>query len=270
MADNRVRVIAPQGTPHRYGLMSVMAQQTGDGKWLNGIQFDQTCGVGVKRAYVPCSTERPPENFVKEPLDLDQGNEADALVLYAMVDCGMIGGGLDPALARAELDAGESRALEVEFALSAYATATDIGSSADAKAGLAALVSSWDAGVEFTVHVSPNVALLLGDWLVKEGDGMYLRTGEKVSVGYGYAEGTAQTGVDTGAMFLTGPVFGYAGDVMEVAAPRIVDNANVSLAERPWLVASLCDTKKITLTGIGAGDSDLSVIDNGDGTITIG
>jgi hypothetical protein len=259
MADNRMRVTAPQGTPHRYGLLSVTAMQSpGSGHWVNGIEFDQTCGVGVKRAYVPCDT--PPTNFVKEPLELSRGNEADALVLYAMVDCGFIGGGDDPELARAELAAGEARALEAEFALTAYANAgPPIGTTTDAAEALGALLASWDAGVMPTIHMSPNVAVLLGDRIVREGDGLYLRTGEQVSVGYGYAEGAAQNGINTGALFITGPVFGYSSDVIEGAAPRIVDNAAVTLAERVWLIASLCTTQVIILEDLADG----VVIDGG-------
>lgn len=261
MADNRMRVVAPQGTPHQYGLLSVMDLQTGgSGHWLNGIEFDQVCGIGVKRAYVPCDVARAPENFVKEPVELSRGNTADAMVLYAMVDCGFIGGGDDPALARAELEAGESKALEAEFALNAYATADLVGSASNAKAALAALVSAWDSALQFTVHMSPNVALLLDDVLVKDGNGLFLITGEKVAVGYGYADGTAQTGIDTGALFLTGPVFGYSSNVLEAGAPRIVDNAAVTLAERPWLIASLCNAKKITLTDLTSG---LVILDGG-------
>lgn len=248
MADNRARVEAPTGTPHRYGLLSVAEiRPQGDGKWLNGIQFDQTCGNGVARGYVPCDT--PPEDFVKEPTDLDLGNEADALVLYAMVQCGMIGGVTDTSYAEAELDAGEARALEEEFALEVWASATSIGTTADVKAGVAALLDAWPSGIEPTIHMSPNVALL-SDFIERDGDVIRLKTGEKVAVGYGYKAGAGLTGVDAGALFITGPVWGYQGNLVTAGAPLIVDNEYTQLAERPWLITTLCESFKITLTNL--------------------
>lgn len=250
-SPNPVYVEAPKGTPHRFGLRSVAdVRPEGDARWVNGILYDQSCGTGVGRAYVPCDTTRPVD-FAKEPFDLDLGNTADALVLYAMAECSLIGRGTTIAEAQAELNAGADYALESEFALTAYAAAgTTVGTSSDVRQALAALISSWTSGLEFTVHVSPNVAILLGDAIERSGNGLYLRTGEKVSVGYGYAAGAAQTGVDTGAMFLTGDVFVYEGLAREAEAPVIVDNNMTSLVERPYLVASTCQTKKITLTNL--------------------
>lgn len=249
-SPNPVYVEAPKGTPHRFGLRSVAdVRPAGDGRWINGVQYDEFCGTGVDRAYVPCDT--PPDGWTKEPFDLTLGRTADALVLYAMAECSLIGRGTTIAEAQAELNAGVDYALEAEFALTAYADAgTTVGTSSDPRQALAALISSWTSGLEFTVHLSPNVALLLGSYIQRAGNGLYLRTGEKVSVGYGYAAGAAQTGVDTGAMFLTGDVFVYEGQSREAEAPIIKDNNMLSLVERPYLVGSICQTKKITLTNL--------------------
>lgn len=248
---NPVYVEAPKGTVHRYGLRSVAdVRPPGDNRWVNGILFDESCGTGVGRAYVPCDTDVPVD-FVKEPFDLTLGSSADALVLYSLTECSLIGRGTTVAEAQAEFNAGVDYALESEFALTAYADAgTTVGTSSDVHQALAALISSWTSGLEFTLHVSPNVASLLGSKIQRSGNGLYLRTGEKVSVGYGYAAGAAQTGVDTGAMFLTGDVFIYEGQSRQAEAPVIVDNNMTSLVEAPYLVASICQTKKITLTNL--------------------
>lgn len=237
----------PALAPHRFGLRSVANfTQRNNGRWLNGIDWDQNCGTGVNEAYVYCDPNIP-EDFVKEAYEKGYGN-ADAFALYAMIECSLLLGEDDKTKAQAELVLGEDYAVERRLATQVLAEATDLvpaGLPVKAAVGAAIQAFTLTSRAEPIVHVSPNVAAFLD--LRDHGKYLSLPSGEKVSVGYGYAEGFGGTAYDDYALFVTGPLLVLYGTAQVVEAPVIVDNEHVVLAERPWLIGTMCDSVRVSV-----------------------
>jgi hypothetical protein len=241
----------PPVAPHRFGLRSVATfTQRPDGPWLYGVDWDENCGGGVNEGYVDCDPDIPVD-FVKEPFDKGY-NDADAFALYAMIECSLIGGQDDKAKAMAELLAGEDYGVERRLATQVLAEATDIvpAGAVSAKAALASLLGAWylTSRIEPVIHMSPNVAQFVD--FEAHGNHLTLKSGERVSIGAGYAEGFGGTTFDDYALFATGPVFGFYGTAVVYEAPVIVDNEHVVLAERPWLVGSRCTPVRVSIAGL--------------------
>lgn len=252
----------PTASKHRFGLRSVGDfKVVSDPHWLNGIEWEERCGVGVGTAYMPCDPANPandpetPTDFVKTAFDIGGVREAYPFPVYSMVECGIL---VEPeggykTVAREELVLGEDRAVETRFAIQVLADSVSpfAAPATDAKKALAGLLARWDGAVEPLVHLTPNLAVALGDSIVKVGNHLELRTGESVSVGYGYAAGLGISDTSIGGIFLTGPVFARYGTLVELEGYETTLNRKTALAERPWIVSHLCDALRATVTGVG-------------------
>ena len=249
MADPRnylTRTDLPKKTAHRLGLGNVsVTDRVANGHWMFGADWQESCGTNVLVAPNNCDPLLDPEDRVKTSFGLQEGVGTDDFTLYGFHRCSAIGDSISERAfyARDELDLGEWMAVEKRFMAHVIANGTTAyaGGISGATNALAALLSGWSLPVEPIVHVTPNVAIALGSQIQNKGDHLELRTGQTVSVGFGYDEGLA--GVTEGRIALTGPVWATVGSDADLGGETIDPETNTYLAlvERPFSIGYLCD-----------------------------
>lgn len=258
MADPRntlTRSDLPTKTAHRFGLASVTDTETGaNGHWMFGSDWLDSCGTNVLVAPNNCDPLLDPEARVKTSFALDDGVGTDDFTLYGFHRCSAVGDPLGERIlyARDELGLGMWFAIEKRFMDRVLLTGTTpyAAGISGALNALGAALMAWDKPVSPIVHVTPNVAVALGDRLTRVDNHLELVTGERVAVGYGYDTGLADA--TKGTIVLTGPTFATLGSENDLGGETIdpATNTYLALAERPVSIGYLCDAVYVPVNGV--------------------
>jgi hypothetical protein len=239
----------PAKRAYRFGLASVTeTTSAANGHWMFGADWLESCGTNVLVAPNNCDPLLDPEDRVKTSFALAAGAGTLDFTLYGFHRCSIIG---DPVEERRlyaldELDLGQwaqvERQLLKHVAYEVFSTyPTGISGPLNA---LTALLAGWDKPVEPIVHMTRNVAMVLSDYLIRVDDHLELKTGERVSVGYGDLLVAYEQPADvrTGAIMLTGPVFATIGSDSDIGGETVDRETNTYLAlvERPISFGYLC------------------------------
>ena len=254
-------VPAPIATPRRFGLFSQAEIRTAqvtevgvDEHWRLGIQWQSQNCSQVKVTSNDCLTagmsEYPPGE-AKNPDAYCEVREFAPFTVYAYNDDDVPGATLaqheQNAIARLVND--EQRAVEAEVWANILAEA---GAPVDltmyrADQGLGALEAAWADlhGIQPTIHLSVNAALVLEAVLYREGARTFTITGSPVVIGGGYYLPAA----DVATIAVTGPVVMYRSEINTQANAVAKATNQVSIiAERDYVVGWDCGALAATIS----------------------
>lgn len=209
-------------TPGPFGLATI-ADLTSDpsGRWrFDGIEWRELCGSGRSGA-LPCDAS-PTAGYVSNSLtstDSTPGDrEADAFFVYSLIECSLIGGEDYDAQARDSLALREHDLVVEHLAGDMLAwtgnPALDIATTDARRAlGIALSTAGWEP-YRRTVLMTPNIATGLGSTIIRVGDHLELRTGEKVLVSGALDTALSEVSDNAaGFIIVTGDIFGSFGEV---------------------------------------------------------
>lgn len=230
---------------HRTGGLLDVAEVYDSMSWLdpNDMFVSWNCLDGNQVEV--CGTDATPQKTFGAPVVVD----GTKFGVYLGGICKPLPANMESEIARV-FDLRESRLVEKAFEVAVLAAGTTVTgtpvSVAHALAMMENALGDQYAGVG-TIHVSPlGATLLLGDnMLVEQGGLFYTKLGTKVVVGTGYT---------STALYGTGDVQIYRGELVNVQQPNTATNEMGALAERPYIVAGDCVSLKIT--GIPAPQSN--------------
>ncbi len=298
MRAARRYVTPPTVAPRPYGLLSVaQVIEDNDPHLGSGVEYEtHNCGVPhetIGECYERAiAAEAPADLTVSERRTFVEG---DPFVVYALDSCNLVGSGGRDAIeqrARELLTAVEPRGIERGFERQLLEVADDITPTAgvalsplDGLAVLEEFAATNYAGVA-TIHMPAGTATRLGSHsLTARAGRLETVNGNLVAAGGGYGQvRTLGTEADPGTeapdgarwLFVTGAVVVRRGGVEETGL--VVDHAapasNIyhALAQREVVVTAECMAAAVLVSGPVSGSSSggSSIVDNGDGTFTVG